>query len=99
MPGRASARRERSTLRVVPLVLAALALFGCRELEEPEDGYLIVENILSPVRIKTRDLEGAGWLKAYSPSRAWELIHSSPRGSFLYDLSLIHISEPTRLQV
>ncbi len=85
-------RRMQRRWKVVPFLAATLLLFGCRELEEPEDGYVIVENILSPVRIKTRDLEGAGWLKAYLPSQDWEVIYSSSRGSFLYDRVLpLHV--------
>lgn len=85
MPGRAAVRREPSIRRVIPLLLAALSLFGCRELVTPGGGYVIVENVLGPVRIETKDLEGTGWLKAYLPSGRWEEIYSSPGGSFVYD--------------
>lgn len=75
-----------------------LALAGCRELAEPEDGYIVVPHILSPVTIRTKGLEGEGWLKAYTNANEWEVIHVSPGGAFTYEQVLPtrvwHCSEP-----
>ncbi len=74
------------------LVASTLGLTGCRELSEPKEGYIVVPHILSPVTIRTKDLEGQGWLKAYTNAHEWEVIHLSPGGAFTYDQVL-----PTRV--
>lgn len=67
------------------VVLLALGAGGCRELVEPDEGYIIIDNILSPVRIKTKGLEGAGWIRAYTTDGEWTVIHLSPSGSFTFN--------------
>ena len=70
---------QRLVLALLPMLLA-----GCRELTEPKSGYIIVPHILSPVTIRTKDLEGVGWLMAYTPAGQWEPILLSPEGAFTY---------------
>jgi hypothetical protein len=71
----------------VSLIVALLSLGagGCRELVEPDEGYIIIENILSPVRIKTKGLEGAGWIRAYTTDGSWTTVHLNPSGSFTFN--------------
>ncbi|KPK16067.1 MAG: hypothetical protein AMJ62_07245 [Myxococcales bacterium SG8_38] len=82
---------SRATLGAA-LAASILVLVGCRELAEPKDGYIIVPHILSPVTIRTKGLEGEGWLKAYTNANEWEVIHVSPAGAFTYKQVL-----PTRV--
>jgi len=74
--------------RVLALTLAALALMGCRELTHPTQGFIVVPNISWPVRVTTTDLEGAGWLKAFTTEGTWEVIHLQPSGSFSFNEAL-----------
>jgi hypothetical protein len=76
-----------TTLALLPVLLA-----GCRELTEPKKGYIIVPHVWSPVTIRTKDLQGVGWLMAYTPQGQWEPILLSPGGSFTYQQVL-----PTRI--
>lgn len=73
----------------VGLVLFATLLVGagsCEpELVAPKGGYVVVDNVFSPVRIQTSRLEGAGRLEALLPNGTWTLIHFAPNGSFVYD--------------
>ena len=74
-----------------PTALLSLALLlvgasGCEpELVAPKGGYLVVDNVFSPVRIHTSRLEGAGRLEALLPSGVWTLIHFEPNGAYIYD--------------
>jgi hypothetical protein len=54
-------------------------------LVSPDEGFEIVENVLSPVHIHAANLEGAGRIEALLPSGAWILVHLEPRGAFIYD--------------
>lgn len=73
---------KRSTL--AGLVLLTFCASGCRDLVTPALGWVVVENILSPVQIITEDLEGAGWIKAKLPNGQWKPIFISPGGGFSY---------------
>jgi hypothetical protein len=68
--------------------LVLVSVSGCRDLLEPAEGYLIVPNVLSPVRIRTAGLEGVGWIKALEPQAGWTTIFSEPAGAFTYDQTL-----------
>lgn len=72
--------------RLMALGLAMCVLGGCRELKEPKGGYVVVENILSPVRIRAIDLSGAGIIEALMPdSSAWESFFFEPAGGFVFE--------------
>lgn len=72
--------------RLIALGLALCLLAGCRELKEPRGGYVIVENIFSPVRIYASGLEGAGIMEALTPgSGAWTPFFFEPAGGFVFD--------------
>lgn len=71
-------------IHFIAVAVLAFSITGCRELVEPSLGYDIVQNILSPVQIRTSGLEGAGWIKAYTTNGRWELIHLEPAGSFTF---------------
>ncbi len=80
-------------IRVALLVLAIplLGVLTCESrptLVAPTGGYVIVQNVLSAVRIKTSHLEGAGRIDALMPDGTWALIHFSPSGSFNFDQAL-----------
>lgn len=69
------------------IMLAAMLLCfmtGCRELAEPTNGYIIVPWAASPITIRTKNLEGVGWIQAYTTAKQWEVIHLSPSGAFTY---------------
>jgi hypothetical protein len=76
----------------IALFLFATLLAGASscepELVAPKGGYLVVNNVFSPVRIHTSRLEGAGRLEALSPDGVWTLIHFEPNGAFIYDQPL-----------
>jgi hypothetical protein len=69
----------------VMVALLALGAGGCRELVKPAAGYIIIDNILSPVQIRTKGLEGTGWIRAYTTDGTWTVIHLSPSGSFAFN--------------
>jgi len=87
-----------------PISLFCFAVFlagagGCDpELVAPKGGYLIVDNVFSPVRIHTSRLEGAGRLEALLPNGAWTLIHFEPGGAFIFEdrlpTNVWHCSNP-----
>jgi len=74
----------RLALFLVATLLAGVSSCG-PSLVAPEDGYLVVDHVFSPVRIQTARLKGAGRLEALLPSGAWTLVHFEPGGSFVYD--------------
>lgn len=67
------------------LVLLAASIGGCREIASPRSGYLIVADTDSPVLIRTRELEGSGWISAYTTAGRWTEIYRNPNGSFSYN--------------
>lgn len=67
------------------LVLLAMSIGGCRELINPKGGYVIVPDKDSPVSIRTRDLEGAGYINMLNQSKQWVLMHFSPGGAFSFN--------------
>ncbi|MGB8332767.1 MAG: hypothetical protein WCE62_21765 [Polyangiales bacterium] len=72
---------------LIPLVSAIVfvGISGCRELVTPRPyaADVTVPHVLSPVRIKTNDLEGSGWLKALKPgSSVWTTFFTAPSGEF-----------------
>jgi hypothetical protein len=71
--------------RLLALTVAALTLMGCRELTYPKQGFIIVPGISSPVRVITKDLEGSGWIKAFTTNGEWEVIYEEPGGSFFFN--------------
>ncbi|MFW2389472.1 MAG: hypothetical protein ACN4G0_14120 [Polyangiales bacterium] len=79
--------------RLIPLslVVLALPLLGIAECNRqprimtPTGGSITVTNVLSPVLIRTADLQGAGRIEALKPNGTWVLIHFAPGGSFSYD--------------
>ncbi len=80
-------------IRVALLVLAipVLGVNSCESrptLVTPTGGFVVVQNVLSPVRIKTSNLEGAGRIDALMPDGTWALIHFSPSGAFNFDDAL-----------
>lgn len=90
-------------IRVALLVLAIplLGVLTCESrptLVAPTGGYVIVQNVLSPVRIRTSNLEGAGRIDAFMPDGSWVLIHFLPSGSFNFDeilpITVWHCSIP-----
>jgi hypothetical protein len=80
-------------IRVALLVLA-IPLLGVNMCEPrptliaPTGGYVIVQDVLSPVRIRTANLHGAGRIEALMPGGNWVLIHFSPSGGFDFDETL-----------
>ncbi len=84
-------------IRVALLVLTILVLGvdSCESgptLVAPTRGYVIVQNVLSPVRIRTSNLEGAGRIDALMPDGNWALMHFSPSGAFnFYEILPIHV--------
>jgi hypothetical protein len=85
----ASSGSMRPHLTTITLALVAVVLTGANECEPtlvaPKGGSVVVENILSPVRIHTSKLEGVGTLEALLPDGNWTLIHFAPNGAFIYD--------------
>lgn len=66
------------------LLLAALSLAGCRDLVSPNpaNAYVWVDTTADPVHLRTRDLSGAGWIKAYTTDETWAEIYRNPSGEF-----------------
>ena len=79
----------RRHLALISLFVLAAFLAGANSCEpslvEPENGFVVVQNVLSPVRIRTSKLEGAGRIEALLPSGSWTLIHVEPDGAFVFD--------------
>jgi hypothetical protein len=79
---------------LIPITLMSLALLltgisSCQaRITSPSNGYLVVDNVFSPVTIKTASLKGAGWIEALLPGGPWTLIHFEPGGSFTYERPL-----------
>ena len=74
----------------IPLIsaIAFVGVSGCRELIAPKPyaADVTVPHVLSPVRIKTVDLEGSGWLKALKPgSSTWTTFFTAPAGAFEFN--------------
>ena len=77
------------TLVRILLTLLVALLLGADSCEPalvaPKDGYLVIDNVFSPVRIKASRLKGGGTLEALLPSGVWSLVHFEPGDSLLYD--------------
>jgi hypothetical protein len=90
--------------RVIPFALITLVvpLLGTATcgptLVSPTQGYLIVPNVFSPVRIQTSGLDGEGRIDALLPDQTWATVHVSSTGSFLFNEPLPgtvwHCSDP-----
>jgi hypothetical protein len=55
------------------------------ELVAPKGGSTTVENVLSPVLIRTSGLEGVGRIEALMSGGDWTLLHLEPGGSFTFN--------------
>ncbi len=79
-------RRHLSSIAVLSLASLLAGVNGCEpRLVEPSDGYLVVDNVFSPVRIRTSRLQGTGRIEALLPDGRWTLVHIAPEGSFLFE--------------
>lgn len=92
----------RHYLSSIIVALLASLLAGVSSCEprivEPSGSYVVVDNVLSPVRIRTSRLSGAGWIQALLPDGGWTLVHFAPEGAFTFDdrlpAAVWHCSNP-----
>lgn len=79
----------RQPFALIPLLTVGGVLAGASscepELVEPKTGSVVVDNVLSPVRIQTSRLQGAGTIEALQPNGIWTLIHFEPSGAFVFE--------------